>query len=188
MGKIEEEYRKRRRNAEIQKVVLGTIAVAGGLSVSLLAPNALQALKMLGFKTTRRIESIKEAKTRLIRAGLISYNGNVLSLTAKGETKLSLLELNEYKIKKPKRWDKKWRVLIFDISESRKTLRDKVRRTLIAVGFIRLQDSVWVYPYDCEDLIALLKTDFKIGKELLYMIVDSIENDEIIKEQFGSIS
>ena len=60
-----------------------------------------------------------------------------------------------------------------------------MRRTLTAVGFVRLQDSVWLYPYDCEDLIVLLKADFKIGKDLLYLIVDSLENDTAFRKFFG---
>ncbi|KKT75590.1 MAG: hypothetical protein UW71_C0001G0001, partial [Parcubacteria group bacterium GW2011_GWB1_44_7] len=54
----------------------------------------------------------------------------------------------------------------------------------LSVGFMKLQKSVWVYPYDCEDFVNLIKADFKIGKDLLYLIVDSIENDKFIKEYF----
>ena len=121
-----------------------------------------------------------------IEYGLLEYtNKGLLKLTPKGEAKLRQLELHEYKIKKPKQWDKKGRVLIFDIREERRPLRDKIRRTLITIGFVRLQDSVWVYPHDCEDLITLLKADFKIGKDVLYMIVDTIENDVWLKKHFS---
>ena len=53
------------------------------------------------------------------------------------------------------------------------------------IGFVRLQDSVWVYPYDCEDLIVLLKADFKIGKDVLYMIVDELQGDWERRKEFG---
>jgi len=56
---------------------------------------------------------------------------------------------------------------------------------LKAIGFVQLQKSVWVFPYDCEDLIILLKADFKVGKDVLYMIVDKIENDREIKKVFN---
>ena len=54
-------------------------------------------------------------------------------------------------------------------------------------GLLRLQDSVWVYPYDCEDIVTLLKTDFGIGKHLLYLIVDELENDKNLREDFNLI-
>lgn len=53
------------------------------------------------------------------------------------------------------------------------------------IGFYRLQDSVWLYPYDCEDFIALLKADLKIGNAILYMVVEKIENDAKIKTHFS---
>ena len=69
--------------------------------------------------------------------------------------------------------------------EKRKGLRDKIRLTLNSIGFVKLQDSVWVYPYPCEDLIVLLKADFKIGKDLLYIIADSVENDSELQKLFN---
>ena len=108
-----------------------------------------------------------------------------MHLTSKGEARLRQLELHDFKLKKQKRWDRKWRMLIFDIPEYRRVLRNKVRATLTAIGFVHLQHSVWVYPFPCEDFIALLKADFKIGKDLLYLIVDSIENDRELRKRFN---
>ena len=110
--------------------------------------------------------------------------GTFMRLTQQGEDKLIRFELLGYKLKKPKKWDKKWRMLIFDIKEERKRTRDKIRFTLNRIGFLRLQDSVWVYPYDCEDFVTLMKADFKIGRDLLYLIVDTIEGDAKIKNYF----
>jgi hypothetical protein len=44
---------------------------------------------------------------------------------------------------------------------------------------------VWLYPYDCEDVIVLLKADLKIGKDVLYMIVDELEFDQPYCRYFG---
>lgn len=154
----------------------------------LVAPNAIQVLAKLGIIDVRkrRGEFINRARNRLIDAGMLSRDHKgFLRLTHKGAARLRQLELKDFKLKKPRRWDYKWRMLIFDIPEYRKLLRDKIRRTLIAIGFVHLQHSVWVYPYSCDDLVALLKSDFKIGKDLLYLIVDSIENDRHLRKQFG---
>ena len=186
MGKLEEQFSRRKKRADLQKIVLSTVAAAGVIGVALLAPNVLGALEHVGLLPTRRqTDSIRAARMRLVQKGLLSWEGNKLRMTEKGEKRLRSLQLRNYQVPKPKRWDGRWRVLIFDISESRKSLRDKVRLTLTAVGFIRLQDSVWIYPYPCEDLITLLKADFKIGKDLLYMIVDTLEYDGPIRSRFG---
>ena len=186
MGVLEKESRKRTRRAHIQKMVLASVAVAGGIGVALVAPGVLGAMSKLGLlPSARQLEIIKRSRSRLVARGLLVYQGNMVRLTAKGEQVLRRLELRDFQLRRPKRWDRKWRVLIFDIPERRKGLRQKVRLTLKTIGFMRLQDSVWVYPYDCEDLVTLLKADFKIGKDLLYLIVDSLEYDRPLKEHFG---
>ena len=186
MGKLEEESKKRSRRANIQKLVLASVAVVGGISVALVAPGVIGAMGKLGLiPSARQLEIIKRSRSRLVARGLLVYQGNVLRLTTRGEQVLRRLELHDFKLRKPKRWDRKWRVLIFDIPERRKGLRPKIRYTLKAIGFVRLQDSVWAYPYDCEDFISLVKADFKIGKDLLYIIADSIENDKNYKRYFN---
>lgn len=187
MGVLEERMRKRDKIGRVQRAVLKTVSFSGVLSVALLTPNALQVLKQFGFAPrARQTEVIRRARERLLARGLLKYARNgYLELTAKGESELACLERTNYQLPKPKRWDGKWRILIFDISEKRKWLRDRIRATLIAIGFKRLQYSVFIYPYDCEDVVALLKADFKIGKDLLYMIVDELESDRHLCDWFG---
>lgn len=185
MGKIEDKNRKRRKRADLQKIILRTIAVAGVISVGLVAPNVLGAMAKLGILPTgREADSIRAARKRLVKQGMLVWEGKKLRLTQKGEARLRSLQLRDPQIERPKCWDKRWRVLIFDIPEKRKGLRDKIRHTLVVAGFVRLQDSVWLFPYDCEELVTLLKADFKIGKDMLYMIVDTLEYDTPFLQKF----
>ena len=195
MGRLEQESRKRTRKANLQKAILSSIFALGGLSVALIAPKMTKVLSRIEpefMKNRFGKYSFNRSWNRLQSAGLICFEktqkGNFVYLTQKGEAKLRQLELRDYKLKKPKRWDGKWRLLTFDIKEKRKSLREKIRYTLKRIGFLRLQDSVWVYPYDCEDLIMLLKADFKIGKDVLYVIADSIENDIPLRRNFGILT
>jgi DNA-binding transcriptional regulator PaaX len=192
MGQIEQGSKIRTRKANLQKAILSTIFAVGVLSVALMVPKMTKVLAEFEpdfMKSKYKKYSFNRSLVKLKNAGLIIFEkterGNFARLTPKGEAKLRQLELNDYKIKKPKRWDGKWRILAFDIKEERKSVRNKIRQTLRQIGFIRLQDSVWVYPYDCEDLIMLLKADFKIGKELIYIIADSIENDKNLCRNFN---
>lgn len=77
--------------------------------------------------------------------------------------------------------------MIFDIPEKKRVVRNDLTTLFKKAGIRRLQNSVWIYPYDCEDIIALLKTDFGIGKDLLYLIVDELENDKYLREEFDLI-
>lgn len=183
---MEEGSRKRRKRNDLKKIILQTVAFAGVISVGLVAPNVLGAMAKLGLIPVRRQgEYVRSARNRLVVAGMLSYEGKHLRLTQKGEAHLRKLQLDDFKFNKPKRWDGKWRVIIFDIPEGKRRVRQLIRHTLRTIGFYRLQDSVWIFPYDCEDLIVLLKADFKIGRDVLYMIVETLEYDVPIRNHFG---
>lgn len=186
MGYIEQKSRKRQRRTNLKKIILGSVATAGVIGIATITPNVLGAMSKLGFiPNKRQSESINRSRNRLIKQGLLKYKDGYVQITQKGERELRLMEAKMYAIKKPHRWDGKWRMLIFDIPEKRQRIRARVREILSLIGFVRLQHSVWIYPYDCEDTVTLLKTDLMIGKEMLYLIVDSIENDKTYRKHFG---
>ncbi len=183
---MEHESRKRTKKNQLRRIILETVKAVGFLSMALIVPNVLGAMYKMGLiASPRQKDVVANATERLVRKGLLKWNNSKLRLTQKGEKILRALTLSEYTQKIIRKWDNKWRVLIFDIPERRKGLRKKIRNTLQAIGFVRLQDSVWVYPYDCEDLITLLKADFHIGDDMLYMIVDSLERDARLRRHFG---
>ncbi|OGG55164.1 CRISPR-associated endonuclease Cas2 [Candidatus Kaiserbacteria bacterium RIFCSPHIGHO2_02_FULL_49_11] len=186
MGTKEIESRKRKRRGDLKLMVLQSIMAAGLLRVAALAPNVIGAMGKMGLLPSKQqANSIHNARRRLVAEGLLVYKDNNLCVTERGERALRLLEIKNYPIKKPRRWDGRWRVLIFDIPERKKRVREQVRRTLHTIGFIRLQDSVWLYPYDCEDIITLFKADLGVGREILYMIVDTLEYDTPYRKHFA---
>ncbi len=175
----------------IGKIVLGTIAVAGALAIAAIAPNALQIIKIFDENKKRHYHRgyyIKKTISKLKDKGLIKFekrDGKTFArLTEKGERELSKYQWREKIIKKPARWDGKWRVIIFDIKEKRKITREELRRELINLGFLRLQNSVWIYPYECEEPMIMLKAYFRIGKDVLYMVVEKLENDKWLRKSF----
>ena len=155
--------------------------------MALTAPNALQVLGMFD-KRYRRPSYINRVVERLMHRGFIRFewrNGKrCLALTEKGARELARYEEGQLTLPKPKRWDGKWRILVFDIWEKRKRVRDELREFLRHLGFLRLQDSVWVYPHDCEEVTTLIKTRFRVGGGLLYVVAESIENDRWLRREF----
>ena len=187
MANLEKEVRRRERYGKIERIILGTILAAGGIGLLLVAPNALQALKLFGLGRNSR-SGFYKASTRLVQKGLITFEetrrGRHIRITSKGQRILTQLGAGLSLVAQHKRWDGKWRMVIFDVPESKRRVRDRVRFLLVAIGFLRLQNSVWVYPYDCEEVITLIKADMRIGKDVLYIIADAIENDKNIKAHF----
>ncbi len=183
---------KREQKIKIAKIILKTIAVAGVISVAILAPNALQALDMFYGNRKKRYNVkyyVKTSISKLKNQGFIKFeeeNGKTfVRLTEKGNRKLQKYQLGELVLEKLKKWDRKWRMIIFDIHEHRKKTRNELRNELINLGFLKLQNSVWVYPYDCEEVVIMLKAYFYLGKDVLYLVVEKIENDKWLKKEFG---
>ena len=172
---------------DIEGLVLKSLALAGLVTVAVLAPNALQLLRYFDKNKKRKKNPkylVDEALQRLVKKNYISISkSGQLSLTKEGGKRLHMIEYGTYPLPKT-RWDKKWRVVTFDVEEKRKRSREKLRLLLRQVGFVRLQDSVWVYPYDVEDVINLIKTGNFLGKEVLYMTVHTTGKDTELKAHF----
>ena len=189
MAKLEEENKKLIRRTKLQEAILITIASGGRLGSSALVPEVLNSLLKTDLPSSvRKGEMVRSTASRLAKQGLLKLENNHYVMTATGDKILEHWKHADFRIVRPKRWDQKWRIVIFDIPERKKVVRDEIREILTAAGFRRLQDSVWVCPYDCEGIIGLLKTDYGIGKEMLYIIADQIESDKYLRMDFDLIS
>lgn len=172
------------------KTLLTIVGVLGFVAVATVAGNAVQLLKYTPImkRSKLKVFEINQGIKRLLKRGLVEIKEDkdykYLEVTEKGKHLLLKYQLEGLSQNKPKKWDKKYRVVIFDISEQRKKVRDRLRRTLQSFGFICLQDSVWVYPYQCEDIINLLKQYLNLTGEVLYITAETIENDRWLKEEF----
>ncbi|MDO8471224.1 MAG: hypothetical protein Q7S49_01295 [bacterium] len=182
MGKLEE----RNRKENLQKLILNSVATIGVLSIGLVAPNVIGAMNKMGIlPKLRQGEYISSSAVKLVKRGLLEFENGSYRLTVEGEKVLRRWRLSNHELKEPRKWDGKWRMIIFDIPEKKRGIRKLVVTLFNQAGFYRLQDSVWIYPYDCEDVIGLLKTDFGVGKEILYVIANEIENDRHLRHEFG---
>lgn len=189
MGTLERSARRERRLGVFQQAMLTAVVLGSVVLVAATIPNAARLLKFFpGFKKGARFNyKAKSVLGRLADKGCIQFiekNGKRYArITEKGEQMLRF-ETEKTAMAKKRRWDRRWRIVIFDIPERRKSVRSKLRRYMQEYGFVRLQDSVWVYPHDCEDLIALVKANFRIGADVLYLIVEQLEHDKHLREHF----
>lgn len=108
----------------------------------------------------------------------------VIKLTPIGRKKVLKYLTSELKIIKPKKWDRKWRIVIFDIPKDKKLLRDVVRLKIKQLGFCQLQKSVFVYPFDCKEIIAYLKYVYSLSRYLQYIVAESIETENNLISYF----
>lgn len=108
----------------------------------------------------------------------------IIQITEKGKKRLLRYKMNELKIQKPKVWDKKWRIIVFDIPEKRKLAREILREKFYQLGLYRIQDSVWVHPYDISDIIEFLNTIYEIRPFVKLITANSISDDQKIRNRY----
>ena len=179
-----------RRKGYVQQAILATVGLTGVIGLMMLAPNAVQLLEKMPNNRSKFDYRMRSTASRLAARGYLRFvergGKTFVEITDAGRRALDLQQqTTSLETRKRRRWDKQWRMVIFDIPERRRATRLRLRTLMQEIGFLRLQDSVWVFPYDCEDLMALLKAELHIGKDVLYVIATQIENDKHIKRHFG---
>ncbi|MBI2098870.1 CRISPR-associated endonuclease Cas2 [Candidatus Uhrbacteria bacterium] len=176
------------KKGEIAFKILAAVGLAGVVCAAVVAPNVFQFLPN-PYKRKYPKRSLDKALQRLKDRGLLKFaagsNGWRVELTEKGREELFAYETCEKMFKKPKRWDGKWRLLVFDIEEKRKSIREMVRQTLVRLGFYRLQDSVWAHPYECEDVLELLRAKYRVRHEALYLRAEYLAKDHWLRKHFN---
>lgn len=190
MGVIETSAKRQKRRRNIQHAVLATVGVAGILAVAMIAPGVFGAIGKISGNKYKFGYRARTAAGRLAQKGLVTFlerdGKKFVRITEKGRRLLALeTERARLRGQKRRRWDKQYRIVMFDIPERRKHVRKRLASLIRECGFLRLQDSVWIYPYDCEELVALMKAELETGKDILYAVVESIENDRWIKKHFN---
>lgn len=97
--------------------------------------------------------------------------------------KYSIELLLDFK-KRKKEWDGKWFMVFFDVPEIQRNKRDYLRRFLLKLGFYPYQKSVYLFPYECEEEINLIKTIVEGAKYMKYIIAEKIEDENLAKTFF----
>ena len=151
-------------------------------------PNLFKMLFEDNLPARERI--VKDAFYYLKKRGLIlgekDERGQLyIRLTPVGERAAGKYQINQLKIEPQKKWDHKWRLIIFDVPEKSRIKRDAFRGKLKELGFYKLQKSVWVMPYPCEKEIKLLREFFNLGPgSLRFFEVLRLEEDQRLRDFF----
>jgi len=173
---------------EIARTILATVGVTGIVITGAFCPGLLALARPLARKRYP-YPSFHRALRAVDDKGWIvatkTSGGVRVRLTKRGEAELLAYELGKKKLPPAKQWDGKWHLLTFDIPESRRRLRDHIRGTLKTLGFQHLQHSVWIFPYECRDVLNLLQTKYSVRHEALYVRVDCLDNDRWLRKHFG---
>lgn len=147
----------------------------------LLSPSVWQGRE---YKRNRLGQVLKRFRKQKIIEVVDTSEGPIVRITQNGLMKALKYKLGEMKIKSKDTWDKKWRVVIFDIPEAKKRLRDEFREKLKQVGFYQLQKSVFVHAFPCADEIEFLRQVYRVDIDVTTIIASHIEGEDRIKDFF----
>lgn len=149
----------------------------------------LSLIKGAGRYTSREVVAILESdfSPKVIRDILyrLKDRGHVnggayegYSLSSKGLDRLESLQLAPLRQTQP--WDTKWRLVIYDIPEDKRKARDAVRKLVKQLGFIKLQQSVWIHPLPCLEEFAKIREAYGMHRHI--MLIETSHSDEYANE------
>lgn len=179
------------RIGAVQRKVI--LLLMGGLALGLSRSptRSFRILKTMG-REWREInrQALWRAIRTLYQARLVAARKNAdgsltLVLSDAGRKRGLTFTAETMHIKKPDIWDRKWRVVIFDVPERRKKIRDSLRRHLQNLAFYELQKSVFVHPYPCGDEIDFLIELHQARSYVRRLDAVSIDNELHLMQKFN---
>lgn len=176
--------------AKNSRKILEFLLIAGVVSIAATSPYFLHhlakiILKMRQYKLSDK-QKFNSAFNYLKKNGLIKIEKDgydiKIFLTPRGEKRIKKYKIDDLKIIEPNKWDGKWRIVIFDISNNQRVERNAFRKKLKELGFYSLQKSVWLHSFDCKKEIGILREFFGLNlKQIIVFSVDKIEDDLLVK-------
>lgn len=176
--------------------ILKFLAAGGLLATMVIAPNAIQALDkpLQAFfdkmdKRTRQREW-KRVVYYMKQQKLIDYSRDYehgIMLTTKGRIRANKANFDSLSIKRPETWDKKWRLVFFDIPEAYKQGRNALTIKLRNLGFYQLQRSAWIHPFPCREVIETVTTTYRVERYVTYIETSHIDNEKRLIERFSPV-
>lgn len=174
------------------RALLQLLAAGAGVAViSVLSPRLpatlLRAyLRQRRFQKGRFLEDLRRLQARELIEFIENADGTIkITLKKRGKELVLRYKFDEIRIKKPPRWDGKWRLLIFDIPHAKKRARDALNRKLKEMEFYPLQKSVFLQPYPCEDEIDFIGQVFNVREHILLLTISDFEGSEKLRHHFG---
>lgn len=176
----------------VTKTALALLALAGIATIAIVAPNVISLLGTRG--THRRFFDQKQFRREagiLRRRGYIEYVGGRegglprgIKITKAGKKRTLMRLLGELHIAPQDVWDKKWRLVIFDIPDDVKDARDALRHRLQAIGCYRLQESVFVSPFPCHKEVDFLTVLYGVSHHVYVAELTFLSDDRVLREHF----
>ena len=182
------------RTNKIGKDLLRYLALGGVITVAMLSPIGGPKIAKILLKQLRyKIKQLRSNAYYLKKRGLIEFvredvGGITMKITDNGKKYLRTFDIDNLILNRAAQWDGKWRLVIFDVPEKHKKAREALRRKLKDLNFSRLQDSVWVTPFPCEDEIRFVRELFCVPFSVDVIETLDLKHHEIKLKKYFELS
>ncbi len=113
----------------------------------------------------------------------IEQNRIAIQITEKGKRHIAKASIMNVKPLVSKKWDKKWRVVSYDIPSRFSDKRRALLLFLRHLGFERIHKSVWVSPYDCSKELNALILFFELQQNQVRLIISEDIGDTVVTKK-----
>ncbi len=172
------------KKGDIAYILLGVLVVAGVIAAIALAPGLGAALKLIDPNPRKAVAKADRALRSLVKSNKVILTKKGYVLTTKGEQDYLRGQFDRYTFPTPRTWDKKWRVICFDVPEKKKHVRRLLHDKLKTLGCYRLQDSVFVTPYSCAEFLKVAHGAYGLSDYVRGMVVTDIDKKEALHSFF----
>lgn len=118
-------------------------------------------------------QSVRAAISRMSKQGWIESrkegNRSYYSMTERGNRRLEEAAKRIYKLQEED-WDQQWRILVYNIPEDNRNVRDALRQELIWSGFGMLANSCWVTPLRLEEQVKDMFERYQVAQYVNFFL------------------
>lgn len=183
-------YEKYNKAGDVKKKLLLLLIGTASLGLANSPKQQIWVLKQMGREWNwinkralqRAIASLYKSKLIDIKENLRGYTEIVLN--DNGKKRFIKYKIDELIIDRSGKWDRRWRMVIFDIPENHKKTREAIRGHLERLGFYKLQKSVFIFPYQCENEIEFILEYYNARRYVRQVIAEKIDNELHLKKIF----
>ena len=165
------------------------------ITAAFVAPNILQVLgkpfgKLVDMLDQRDYErQVKREAQRVIRymkqrGYLAGDYEHGLQLTEKARQRLAKIAFRDMHVTPTQVWDRRWRIILYDVPEDQKSARDALGSTLRRFGCFQLQKSVWITPFSCREEITQIAAHHHVDTYVTYFEAINLDNEKVLLKRF----
>lgn len=175
-------YSKKR---ELTKEVLKALALGGAIATMFVLPGMAPGVKFFMDINDRRKQKLRRSLKALLRNGYVEeVKKDVYTVTSKGHVQLYKYAIDDLKILSSQKWDGHFHMITFDIPEQKKYARNALNKKLKELGFLTLQRSIYVYPFDFKKEFDDIGTLFGVKDNIVYIKTKDISNYVELQKEF----